>query len=60
MQVFPQNGKLGLGNGKENGEIIEMAKNCTQYISINHVKKSIVDEYRDACVNPDNCYSCNN
>ena len=41
-------------------EIMEMAKNCTQYIFINHVRKSIVDGYRDACVNPDNCYSCNN
>ena len=39
-------------------EIIEMAKNCTQYIFINHVRKSIVDGYRDACVKPDNCYSC--
>ena len=32
-----------------------MAKNCTQYIFINHVRKSIVDDYRDACLNPDNC-----
>ena len=39
---------------------MEMAKNCTQYIYINHVKKSTVDGYRDACENPDNCYSCNN
>ena len=41
-------------------EIMEMAKNCTHYIFINHVRKSIVDGYRDACVNPNNCYSCNN
>ena len=41
-------------------EIMEIAKNCTQYIFINHVRKSIVDGCRDACVNPDNCYSCNN
>ena len=41
-------------------EIKEMAKNCTQYIFINHVRNSIVDGYRDACVNRDNCYSCNN
>ena len=41
-------------------EIMEMAKNCTQYIFINHVRKGIVDGYRDAYENPDNCYSCNN
>ena len=41
-------------------EIMEMAKNCTQYIFINHVRKSIVDGYRDAFKNPDICYSCNN
>ena len=41
-------------------EIMEMAKNCTQYHIINHVRKSIVDGYRDACINADNCYSCNN
>ena len=40
-------------------EIMEMAKNCTQYIFINNVRKNIVDGYWDACVNPDNCYSCN-
>ena len=47
---------------KTSPEIMEMVKNCTQYIFINHVihvRKSIVDGYRDACVNPDNCYSCN-
>ena len=38
-------------------EIMEMAKKCTQYIFINHDRKSIVDGYRDACENPDNCYS---
>ena len=41
-------------------EIMEMAENCTQYIFINPVKKIIVDGYRDASVNPDNYYSCNN
>ena len=41
-------------------EIMEMAENCTQYIFINHVRKIIVGGYRDAYVNPDNCYSCNN
>ena len=41
-------------------ETMEMAENCTQYILVNHVRKSIVDRYRDACVNPNNCYSCNN
>ena len=41
-------------------EIMEMAKKCTQYIFINHVRKNIVDGYRDACENPNNCYSCNN
>ena len=40
--------------------IMEIAGNCTQYIYINHIRKCIVDGYRDACVNPDNCYSCNN
>ena len=40
-------------------EIMEMPKNCTQYIFINHVRKGIVDGYRDACDNPNNCYSCN-
>ena len=30
-------------------KIMEMAKNCTQYIFINHVSKSIVDGYKDAC-----------
>ena len=47
-------------NNETSPEIMEMAKNCTQYIFINHVRKSIVDGYRDTCVNPDNCYSCNN
>ena len=41
-------------------EILELAKNCTQSIFINHVRESIVDGYRDTCVNPENCYSCNN
>ena len=41
-------------------EIMEMARNCTQYIFINHARKGIVDGYRDVCVNTDNCYSCNN
>ena len=41
-------------------EIMEMAKNCTQHIFINHVRKSIVDGYRDVCENPNNCYSRNN
>ena len=36
-----------------------MAKNGTQYM-FNHVRKGIVDGYRDSCENPDNCYSCNN
>ena len=40
-------------------EIMEMAENCTQCIFIIHVRKSIVDGYRDACKNPYNCYSCN-
>ena len=40
-------------------EILELAKNCTQSIFINHVRESIVDGYRDTCVNPENCYSCN-
>ena len=40
-------------------EILEQAKNCTQSIFINHVRESIVDGYRDTCVNPENCYSCN-
>ena len=29
-------------------------------IFLYHIKKSIVDGYKDACVNPDNCYSCDN
>ena len=44
---------------KTSPEILELAKNCTQSIFINHVRESIVDGYRDTCVNPENCYSCN-
>ena len=40
-------------------EILERAKNCTQSIFIKHGRESIVDGYRDMCVNPENCYSCN-
>ena len=41
-------------------KIMEMAENCTQYIFIKHVRKRIVDGYREAYVDPDNCYSGNN
>ena len=40
-------------------EIMEKAETCTQYIFLLITSKIIVDGYRDACVNPDNCYSCN-
>ena len=44
---------------KTSPEIMEMAENCTQYIFIKHVRKSIVDGYTDTFVNPDKCYLLN-
>ena len=42
--VFPE-------RNETSPKILELAKNCIQSIFINHVRESIVDGYRDTCVN---------
>ena len=41
-------------------ETIELAKKYTQKCFNNFVRYIIVNEYRNTCADPKNCYTCNN
>ena len=41
-------------------ETMELAKNYTQKRFVDLVRNNIVNGYRNTCVDPRNCYICNN
>ena len=41
-------------------ENMELAKNYTQKRFVDLVRNNIVNGYRSTCVDPRNCYTCNN
>ena len=41
-------------------ETMELAKNYTQKRFVDLVRNNIVNGYRNTCVDPRNCYTCNN
>ena len=41
-------------------ETMKLAKNYTQKRFVDLVRNNIVNGYRNTCVDPRNCYTCNN
>ena len=41
-------------------ETMELAKNYTQKRFVDLVRNNIVNGYSNTCVDPRNCYTCNN